>query len=162
MADEKQRHFVTDGKRYGVTLDGATWTAIDWLAEQRDEKWTHTVRDWLAAEAEKGDDADTNMTRVIRSSAIRDLMMSSMFGEERAQDLALMDAHPIMKNHGVLNDQRFDKMLGDTHIQGESDFGGFTVLFGYDQQDQATVFIKNNMRDCPHVVFVAPNEPGDA
>jgi predicted DNA-binding ribbon-helix-helix protein len=157
MSDEKQRHFVTDGKRYGVTLDDTTWTAIDWLAEQRDEKWTHTVRDWLAAEAEKGDDADSNMTRVVRSSAMRDLMTLTIFNkdsEERAQDLALMNAHPIMKNHGILDDQRFDDMLSESLIQGDADFGSFSVLFGYDVNDQPAVWVKNAMRDGLHVVFV--------
>lgn len=150
--NEKMRAFELNGKRRGIRLDDATWCAIDWLAAKRDVKWPILAREWVAEGAD-----DESLTRTIRNAAINALMVETVFGEQRAEDMKAMSGHTLMKNSGQLDDDQLREVLKNATVQGESDFGGFVVLFGQDEFGQDCVWIKNGLRDGDHfAIAVSP------
>ena len=73
MVNQKMaRDFLdTNKKRRGVTLDEQTWAAIDWLAARANAKWPELFLAWIERDSEG---AKVNLTAVIRSGVIADLM----------------------------------------------------------------------------------------
>lgn len=69
--NEKMRTFEMGDKKRGVRLDGPTWAAIDLLAAQAGVKWAELARQWAASDPE---DAESNLTAVIRAGATADLL----------------------------------------------------------------------------------------
>ena len=80
MPKEKMRTIEYNDKRTGIKLDPATWQAVDWLAKQKGVKWSALARDWLTI-GTNGTEADTNLTRIIRSSAMSELLNETIFSE---------------------------------------------------------------------------------
>jgi predicted DNA-binding ribbon-helix-helix protein len=141
------------GKRAAVKLDEATWTGIETISELRGTTW----QKWCAPIIEATPEGE-NTTAMIRAAAMEALTHAVLFGEDRAHDLALMESHPLMSASGVVDDQQLNEMLSTAHVLGDSDFGGFAVMFGYSQDNQACVWVKNAMRDQPHFIFAIPEE----
>lgn len=76
--------------------------------------------------------------------------------EQRAQDLAVMQAHPLMKNSGMLDDAALAEWLGGTLIQGEADyFDGFSILFGVDRHGQSFVLVRSDTGSGLHFALTA-------
>lgn len=141
--------------RTGIKLDQTTWNAVETLATFKGLTW----RQWCEAIAHENHDA-TNVTAAIREAVVSELLRAVTLGHDRAHDIAVMEAHPLMKDSGVLDDRMLEEVLNAAHVQGESDFGGFSVLFGYDEHDQASIWIRNAMRDMPHFTFLIPSAKG--
>jgi predicted DNA-binding ribbon-helix-helix protein len=139
-----------EGKRMPIKLDAATWKAIDWLAEQAAITW----QSWCAAVVSKME-PDENVTAAIREAAMSLLLEETIFAD-RAEQLAIMEAHPLMKNSGVLNDEQLADTLAKARVAGHFDFGGFSVFFGLDEHYQDCIWIKNGLRDGLHFAFAFP------
>lgn len=154
MADEKMRAFEFDGKRRGIRLDDATWHAVDWLAAQQGVKWAELAREW-AGDASGSDD---NLTRVIRTAAMNAMVLWAILGEERGSDLAAMEANALTRRSGMFSDQQLGDFLANATVQGESDQGGYTVIFGRDENADDFLVIRNNMRDGLHFATLAPDQ----
>ena len=156
MVSTTQQRMVTltDGKRVPIKLDAPTWQAVEWLAEHRSTTWAELCADVLASTP----DAD-NMTATIREAAMSGLLEETVFADRAAQ-IAAMEMHPLMRNSGLLNDAQLNKILKTARVAGQSDFGGFTVIFGLDEYAQDCIWIKNGLRDGMHFAFVVPIEQG--
>lgn len=151
MAEIMQRMLnLESGKRTPVKLDAPTWQAVDWLAGQVGQSW----KTWCADVAGKSSDGE-NMTAAIREAAMAGLLDASVFAG-RDEQLAAMEAHPIMENSGILDDDGLADILKNARVAGHSDFGGFSVLFGLDEHYQDCIWIKNGLRDGLHFAFVVP------
>lgn len=147
MVEQKMRTLeVLDGKRTGIRLDEATWQAIDWLAERRGKKWAQ----WASEVIQRKPTAD-NMTAVVREAAMNELLSETIFAE-RANDLAAMDGNVYTRNHGVVDDDGL-RSYQDL-ARGESDFGGFAILFGVDDEGRDFLAVRNGLRGGVHFVTV--------
>ena len=143
---------ISGGKRAGLKLDASTWAAVDWLASRRGVTWQVWCRSVIDATP-----SGENVTAAIRSAAVNTLMEATIL-EGRGIWLETIGNHPFMRNSGTLNDTQFAAIMESSTVQGESDFGGFTVLFGHDAAGQDSVWIHNGLRDGLHFAFVVPGE----
>lgn len=140
------------GKRTGIKLDQATWQAIDWLAQQEGKAWQQWCASVIASTPES-----ENITAAVRASAMNGLLAKTIFGEDRAEEIAAMERHSLMRYSGILNDEQFEKEMRGATAQGWSDFGGFAIGFGHDGHGQDCVWVKNGLRNGSHFAFVVPN-----
>lgn len=69
--NEKMRTFEMGDKKRGVRLDTSTWEAIDLIAKTLEVKWAALARRWAENDPE---DAEDNLTAVIRAGAMRALL----------------------------------------------------------------------------------------
>lgn len=151
MTDQKMRSLDTGrGNRTGVRLDVTTWEAIDWLAEQQGRKWSDWVRELLQAQPDA-----INTTALIRN-AVADALLFEALAKERGPDLLEMQKNPLMRDSAALSDSQLDDILKGATVQGESDFGGFVVMFGQDEYGQDCIWIKNGLRVGLHFAFIIP------
>jgi predicted DNA-binding ribbon-helix-helix protein len=132
-SNEKMRAFEFMGRRRAIRLDEGTWQAVDWLAAQRGVKWAELAREWVAND-DSG--ADENLTRAVRGAAMDALLVATVFNEQRGADLAVMQSHPLLKDSGILDSNQLDSILRGARVHGESSFGGFSILFGLDENGQ--------------------------
>lgn len=137
---------LPDGKRAGIKLSDATWQAIELLAEKRGQTW----REWCAAAIEATPDSG-NLTAAVRDAAMSELLAATVFGG-RVDDLAAMEANVFTRNHGVLDDEGIAPC--QTMARGESDFGGFAILFGADDEGRDFLAVRNGLRGGAHFVTV--------
>lgn len=151
MAEEKMRAFEFEGKRRGVRLDDGTWQAIDWLADQSGVKWAELARNWVT----NATNDDGNLTRVIRSAVMNELLAATILGEDRGRQLAAIELNSLMRNSGSLNDKQLGEVMKSATVQGEIEQGGFNVIFGHDGVGQDCVWIENNLRGWPHFALCA-------
>lgn len=156
----KMRAFTLDGKRCGVKLDAGTWSVIDHLADERGEKWGDMARRWVEmARHDVGGDGgvETNVTKIIRSSAMLELANETIF-KERADMHAT--AGPLWQSLGMIyDDAHWKRMLEDASLEGSAQMGGFDVAIGTCEHGTVTIYIQNNMRDAPHVAITTPFTP---
>ncbi len=155
MTETKMRTFELGGVRKGLRLDSATWTALDWMAKQQGVKWAELVRSKLA-----GIPDPDNMTATIREAVMDELLTRTIFHDERAEGLAAMEQHSLLKDSGMLNDEQLEDILSKATVQGESDFGGFAIAFGQDEYGQECVWVINGLRDGLHFAFVVNDRKG--
>ncbi|MDO8699303.1 MAG: ribbon-helix-helix domain-containing protein [Rhodoferax sp.] len=152
MTDYKLRSIDTGmgtGNRTTIRLDAATWGAVDAIAGRRGVKWSEWVRDLL----KQNPDAP-NATAVIRNATVNALMAESFLSDEnRGFDLAVHDAHALMRNSASLSDAELESIMKTATIQGRSDHGGFEVVFGQDDAGQDCVWIINGLRSGLHFAF---------
>lgn len=155
MAGYKLRSLDTrmgTGSRTTIRLDEETWAAVDMIAGRLGIKWS----EWARGLLKRNPDA-SNATAVIRTATINELMASSILNDEdRGLDFATMQNHPLMRNSAPLSDDQLAEILKGATVQGHSDFGGFTVLFGHDEHGQDCIWIKNALRDRQHFAFLMP------
>lgn len=144
---------VTTGKRASIKLDQPTWQAVEWLARQRGQTWQDWCKQVLAEVT--GDD---NMTAAVREAAMADLLGATIFPDlqDRAEQLALQENHALMRNAAPIDDQLLKSTLKRAKVQGGSDFGGFEVLFGFDEQGTDCIWIKNRIAGGLHFAIQAP------
>ena len=145
---------LESGKRTGVRLDQPTWNAIEWLAEQSGKSW----QQWCA-KVITSTPSDENTTASIRAAAMEGMLAATIF-EDRRNQLAAMESHPLMRNSATLNDKQLEGELESAMVQGWSDFGGFAVGFGHDSFGQDCVWIKNGLRNGLHFAFAYPLSDG--
>jgi predicted DNA-binding ribbon-helix-helix protein len=154
MAESKMRTLELAGtKRTGIRLDSTTWQAIDWIAEKQGKKWS----EWARGIIQNHPDAD-NMTAVIREAAMNELLMATVLGPDRGQDLAALEANTLTRNSAMLDDRQLDDFMKTATIQGESDFVAFRVIFGHDEYGADFLVIKNAMRDALHFATLAAED----
>jgi predicted DNA-binding ribbon-helix-helix protein len=143
---------VTTGKRASIKLDSPTWRAVEFLAGERGLTW----QQWCAQVLVNVDGAE-NMTASVREAAMAGLLTATIYPnfEDRAEQLALQDANALMRNSGTMDDKLLNAILKRAKVQGGSDFGGFEVLFGFDEHGQDCVWIKNKIVGGLHFVLQA-------
>lgn len=147
MADYKLRSLDTGmgtGGRTTVRLDDATWAAVDLIAGRKGVKWREWARDLLKANPDA-----PNATAVIRNAAVNELMTTAFIddGEERGFDLALQEAHALMKINAAVSNAQLDEMLKVATVQGRQDFGGFEIAFGHDNDGRDCVWVINGLKN---------------
>jgi predicted DNA-binding ribbon-helix-helix protein len=142
------------GKRAAIRLDNSTWQAVEWLANRDGATW----QQWCAKVIAANPDSD-NVTAAVRSAAMDGLLNATIF-DDRAEQLAAMAEHPLLKDSAAISDAQLDAILSTANIQGSSDFSGFAVIFGQDEYGQDCVWIKNGLRNHLHFSFVVPNAAG--
>ncbi|WP_211454445.1 hypothetical protein [Collimonas antrihumi] len=85
-----------------------------------------------------------------------DDFMTPEWMQQRAHDLAVMNAHGLMRNSAMLDDATLAEWLDGAHIQGSADyFDGFAVLFGFDRHGQDFVVIKSDDEGGLHFALIA-------
>ena len=141
---------LESGKRVGLRLDLATWQTIGRLAEEAGMSWQDWCRSIIDATPE-----GKNITAAVRSAAVDKLLEETLL-KERGPDLSAMHASPLMRDSAALSDAQLDNILSGATVQGETDFGGFTVMFGHDEHGQDCVWIRNGLRDHQHFAFIVP------
>ncbi len=137
-----------NGKRTGIKLTNATWKAIELLAERRGKTW----REWCAEVIDTAPQ-DVNITAVVRDEAIDQLMTETILSDERASDLELMASNLFTRNNGILDDETIKPYLAAA--KGQSDFGGFSIIFGCDQDGADYLAVRNGLRGGVHFVMVS-------
>lgn len=149
---ERMRAFEYQGRRRGVRLDEATWSAVDWLAEQRGMKWPELAREW-ATLGMHGPVKDDNLTRVIRASAMQALIAQTIFAERAELHAA---AGPIWKTVSTCGDRDFREALEQAAIEAHEDFGGFTLHVGISEFGNVTVYVENHVKDGSNAIISTP------
>ena len=153
--EEKMRTFDYEGRKVGVRLDIGTWAVIDWLAEQRGVKWGNLAREWVAM-GTHGIDAETNVTKIIRSSAMWELSNETIFNDRADMHAA---AGPVWRALGMIysDDHMSQALDGAERLDGRDvDFGGFQLSAGLSEFGNVTFYIRNAVRDQPHIVISTP------
>ncbi|GAC1415061.1 MAG: hypothetical protein NVSMB6_17310 [Burkholderiaceae bacterium] len=90
-----------------------------------------------------------------------DDFMTPELMQQRANDLATMSRHQLMRNASTLDDATLAKWLDGACVQGSADyFDGFTVLFGFDRHGQDFVVIKSDDEGGLHFALIAENGRG--
>lgn len=97
-----------------------------------------------------------NMTAALREAAMSGLLGATIW-VDRGEQLAAMANHPLLRESGMLGEPDLQSILKRAQVQGRSHFGGFEVIFGFDEHGQDCVWIRNGMRDGMHFAFVLPN-----
>lgn len=154
MPEITQRMLATStGKRSSLKLDKPTWQAIDWLASQRGQSWQEWCNHALTNVT-----GDENMTGTLRQAAMAGLLGETIFADpaDRAEQLALQESHALMRNSAPMDEALLKSTLKHAKVQGRSDFGGFEVLFGFDEHGTDCIWIKNGLRDGLHFAIQAP------
>jgi len=143
---------ITGGKRTTMKLDAPTWAAVDLLSAQRGLTW----QDWCRPIVE-GTPPGENITATVRATAMDGLLSATVFAR-RDEQLTAMQGHPLMRDSAMLNDGEFAAIMKSATVQGESDFTGFTVLFGHDEYGQDCVWVRNGLRGGLHFAFIIPGK----
>lgn len=154
MPSIKQRTLtIMTGKRATIKLDEPTWQAVEWLARGRGQTWQEWCKHVLVNIT-----GDENMTAAVREAAMAGLLGATIFPdlEDRAEQLALQNNHALMRNAAPIDDNTLKSTLKSASVQGGSDFGGFEVLFGFDEHGTDCIWIKNRMRDGLHFAIHSP------
>lgn len=82
--------------------------------------------------------------------------MTPEWREKRAEMIALIDAHTLMKDCYVLNNEQLADLLDFANIQGEMTyFDGYEVIFGFDQFGQDFLAIKSLVLGDLHFAMLA-------
>ncbi|MGZ3182933.1 MAG: hypothetical protein ACXU8N_10875 [Telluria sp.] len=148
-----QRMLTTmTGKRSSLKLDQPTWLTIDWLAKQRGQSWQEWCNQALANVT-----GDENMTGTLREAAMAGLLGATVLADhaDRAEQVALQESHALMRNSAPMDDALLKSTLKRANVQGRSDFGGFEILFGFDEYGTDCIWIKNRLRDGVHFAIQA-------
>ena len=67
-----------------------------------------------------------------------------------------MDTNHLVSNNAATNDKQFQSFMSSATVQGESDFGGFKIIFGFDQRGNDFLAVHNGMREGLHFITI-PN-----
>lgn len=154
MSSIKQRTLTTaPGRRAAIKLDDPTWQAVEWLARERGQTW----QEWCKQVLVEVTGAE-NMTAALREAAMTGLLGATILPDlqNRAEQLALQEGHALMRNAAPVDDKLLKSTLKHGKVLGGSDFGGFEVLFGFDEHGTDCIWIRNRLRDGLHFVIQAP------
>jgi hypothetical protein len=78
----------------------------------------------------------------------------------RAEHMARMGLNALMKNCGVLTSAELAEWLDGANVtRHPDDFGGFEILYGFDQHAQDFIVVKNTNPDGPHFALIE-DQPG--
>lgn len=78
---------------------------------------------------------------------------------DRAEHMARMGLNALMKNCGVLTGAELDEWLDGANVtRHPNDFGGFEILYGFDQHAQDFVVAKSKNPEGPHFALIADQE----
>jgi hypothetical protein len=144
---------VATNKRASIKLDQPTWQAVEWLARERGQTWQEWCKQTLVEVS-----GEENMTAAVREAAMVGLLGATIFPDfqDRAEQLALQESNVLMRNSAPVDDTLLKSTLKRAKVQGGSDFGGFEVLFGFDEHGTDCIWIKNRMRNGLHFAIQAP------
>ncbi|NIA54856.1 ribbon-helix-helix domain-containing protein [Massilia sp. TW-1] len=144
---------ITTGKRASIKLDQPTWQAVEFLARERGQTWQEWCKQVLV-----GVSGDDNMTASVREAAMAGLLGATIMPDlqDRAEQLALQENHALMRNAAPIDDKLLNSTLKHAKVQGGSDFGGFEVLFGFDEHGTDCIWIKNRIAGGLHFAIQAP------
>lgn len=148
MPEEKMRTFELGGKRKGVRLDDGTWRALDWLADNRGQKWPELVREWAALAD------DDNLTRVVRSAVMDALLAETIFNERAG----LFETQPVeMQLAGMFDHEGFEetKVLAQS-IDFTFDDCGYQISSGLNEFGNVTFYLKSAMTDGVDLIISTP------
>lgn len=149
MIEIQRKIPLSSGKRFGLKLTETTWQAIDFLAEKRGKTW----REWCASVIEDIAEDEKNLTAIIRDTAMDQLLSETVFNFERAGELESMANNAFTENHGVVDDNGIAPYLASA--VGQSDFGGFSIIFGVDSDGSDYLAVRNGLRGGVHFVTVS-------
>lgn len=144
------------GKRSSIKLDQPTWQAVDWLAGQRGQTWQEWCNGVLAEVTD-----DDNQTATLREAAMAGVLGATIMPDlaalqDRAEQLALQENHALMRNAAPVDDKLLKSTLKHGKVLGSTDFGGFEILFGFDEHGTDHIWIKNGLRNGQHFAIQAP------
>lgn len=78
---------------------------------------------------------------------------------DRAEQMTRMGLNALMKNGGVLTSAELADWLDGANVtRHPDDFGGFEILYGFDQHAQDFIVVKNKNPDGPHFAVIADQE----
>jgi len=155
MYEEKMRKFEFGGKRRGINLDARTWNAVDWLAKQRGVKWGELAREWAEA-GTSGPDKDENLTRVIRTAVINELLRETVFAE-RAEAMCGHQATGFRLAGMFYRQDDFEYAVKQaTEIEGTQDLTTIEIATGADEFGRITFYIKNQLEGAPSMIISTP------
>lgn len=146
------RTFLHDGKRIHVHLEPAVWRVIDWQAADMGWPWGQMVSYWLTS-AEMAGEADTNTTRVIRTTALQKLADETIFADRQA---TYQDADAIWRTLGMVDDSGLRDAVRAAHVTGQEDFVGFQIKAGIGDNGCVTFYIENGIKDCLNLIISTP------
>lgn len=147
------RTFEFAGTRRGVRLDAGTWTAVDWLAQQRGVKWSELAREW-ATLGTHGDGSDGNLTRIIRSAAMAELLNETILAE-RADGFGGLQATGF-RLAGMFGDDDFAETKSAGVIEDTADLVSVKVHAGINEHGCIAFYVENQLAECPHLVISTP------
>jgi hypothetical protein len=88
-----------------------------------------------------------------------DIIIDGISLADRADHLARMSLNALMKNCGVLTSaELYDWLDGANVTLHPDDFGGFEILYGFDQDAQDFIVVKNKKPDGPHFAVIASQQ----
>lgn len=149
---------IATNTRASIKLDQPTWQAVEWLARQRGQTW----QEWCKEVLINVDDNDNNKTAAVREAAMAGVLGATIMPDlatlqDRAEQLARQDNHALMRNAAPIDDKLLMATLKRAKVQGGSDFGGFEVLFGFDEHGVDHIWVKNRLTGGLHFAIQAPN-----
>lgn len=144
---------LENGHRTGIRLDPATWQAVDWIATQQGRKWA----EWAREEIAKYPDAD-NMTAVIRSAAMSEMLIQTTLAERAVTLDSLAEEHPLLRYSAMMNDEELAEHMRSCRIDGSEEMGGFTLHAGRDEFERPCLWIENQLKEWPSLVIPMPEK----
>ncbi|WP_022978408.1 hypothetical protein [Nevskia ramosa] len=144
---------IASGKRFPITLDESTWTAVDLLAARAGISWGQ----WCGAVISKTKETE-NWTAAVRKAAIDGLLLGEFMSDlsGRAQEVGVQERHSLMRGAALLGDAAFEQEMSKATVQGEFDCTSFRVIFGHDELGTDCVWIRNQLIGGMHFAFVSP------
>lgn len=144
-----------EGKRTAIKLDSATWQAVDWLADEKGQKW----QEWCLTVVHAAEE-DENLTAAIRAAAMDGILMATILSS-RATLNSVADEHPLLRYSAMMNDEELAENLRSSHIAGVEEMGGFTLHAGEDEAGQPCLWIENQLKGWPNLVISVPKRNSD-
>ena len=140
-------------RRLPLRLDAATWQAVEILASRSGITW----QDWCARVLQSAGNDSTNMTAVVRSAAMDGLLGESIVAE-RAEQFTGPQA-VAMQMAGICNNSVFAEDIRAGAVQSSSEFGGFTLRSGTDENGRVCFWIENGLKEHPNAIVRTPFTP---
>lgn len=147
LVHEARGYTDGSGKRTTFRFDDQTWRAIDHIAALMGQTWAQ----WVCGIPVQFENRHTD----VRSTVVSELMTLKSL---RIQPEDLRVSAPLLGNAQTMSDKEFAAdLLGDMTFVDKSpvNFGGFSIRTGT-RNGAPCIWIKNNLRDQPHLVIPIP------
>jgi hypothetical protein len=87
------------------------------------------------------------------TTANDDDFMTPEWEQQRADDLDAMNGNVFMRNNADLDDDGLAEFLDGAVVRGRADHGGFEILFGFSDDGDDFMIVKNKTAGGLHVVI---------
>lgn len=147
MTQQTRGYTDKAGKRTTFRFDEQTWRAIDHIAALKGFNWAQ----WVYGIPEQNDNRHTD----IRSAVVSELMTLKSL---RIEPGDLRVSAPLLGDAVTMTDTEFAADLrGNLNFLDKApvNLGGFSVCTG-DREGAPCIWIRNNLRDQPHLVIPIP------